>query len=117
MNINLDKVPFTVIEALQMFLAALTDEEKSALKEIEENQIAIFHHTLGEDIRNNWSMWEENTPLVNSFKQIGITHADDMSGIILVSAWRQLNKKAIKLQEQVKTYQEYWLKEIGKKMP
>lgn len=113
----MDKVPLSTSEALHMFLEALTEEEKITLKEVEENQIALFHHTLGQDIRNEWSMWEKNTPLVNSFQTIGITHPDDMSGIILTSAHRHLNKKPIKLQEQVKSYQDYWMKEIGKKMP
>ena len=61
-------------------------------------------------------MWEKDTPLVNSFKVMGISHPDDMSGIILRSAHRKLNNKPIKLSEQVKKYQEYWMNEIGKKM-
>jgi hypothetical protein len=117
MNINLDVVPVSVSESLQMFLEALTEEEKKALKEIGEDDIALFHFTWGQDIRNEWSMWEKDTPLVNSFKTLGITHADDMSGIILKSAHRQLNKKPIKLNEQVKQFQNYWMTEIGKKMP
>lgn len=117
MNVDLDSVPSSVSEALKMFIEALTDEEKKALKEIEEDQIAIFHHTWGDEIRNQWSMFEKDTLLVNSFKVVGITHADDMSGIILKSAHRQLNKKPIKLAEQIKQYQDYWMKEIGKKMP
>lgn len=117
MNVDMDRVPSTVAEALQMFLKALTDEEKKALEEIGEDDISLFHHTWGQDMRNDWSMLEKNTPLVNSFNVIGISHADDMSGIILRSAHRQLNKKPIKLNEQVKQFQEYWMKEIGKKMP
>ena len=113
----MDVVPSSVSEALQMFLKSLTDEEKKTLSEVEEDQVAIFHHSWGQDLRNDWSMLEKTTPLVNSFKMIGITHADDMSGIILRSAHRQLNKKPIKLNEQVKLYQEYWMKKIGKKMP
>ena len=35
---------------------------------------------------------------------------DDMSGIILDSFWRHLNQKPIKLDEQVKYYQDYWKK-------
>ena len=112
----MDKVPLSASEALQMFLEALTDEEKKALKEIEEDHIALFHHTWGQEIRNDWSMWEKDTPLVNSFKVMGISHPDDMSGIILRSAHRKLNNKPIKLSEQVKKYQEYWMNEIGKKM-
>lgn len=117
MKIDLDKVPITITEALEMFLSALDDDEKKTFSEIEENQIAIFHHTLGQDIRNEWSMWEKNTPLVNNFKEIGITHADDMSSILLTSAHRQIHKKPIELKEQVDYYQKYWNKEIGKPMP
>lgn len=117
MNIDMDSVPASVSEAFQMFLKALTDEEKKALKEVEEEDISVFHHSWGQDIRNDWSMWEKDTPLVKSFNVMGISHADDMSGIILKSAHRQLNKKPIKLNEQVKEYQDYWMKEIGKKMP
>ena len=117
MNINMDAVPLTATEALVMFVAALTNEEKKALKEVEETHIALFHHTWGQDIRNAWSMWEKDTPLVNSFKQLGITHPDDMSEIVMTCAWRQLNKKPIKLQDQIKSHQEYWIKEIGKPMP
>lgn len=117
MNINLDIVPSTVPEAFNMFLEALTDEEKQALIDIEEKHLSLFHHTLGEEIRNMWSMWEKDTLLVNSFKSIGITHADDMSGIILTSAHRKLKNKKIDLQKQVSYYQNYWMKEIGKPMP
>lgn len=117
MNLDLDKVPVSASEATQMFLKALTEEEKKALKEIGENDIALFHFTWGQDMRNEWSMWEKNTPLVNSFKETGITHADDMSGIILKSAHRILNKKPVKLDEQIEHYQNYWINEIGKKMP
>lgn len=117
MNIDLDSVPSSISEALQMFLNALTDEEKKTLTEIEEDDICVFHHSWGEDIRNEWSMWKKETPLVNSFKEIGISHADDMSGIVLRSAHRKLNKNPIRLGEQVKQYQDYWMKEIGKKMP
>jgi len=41
-----------------------------------------------------------------------------MSGIILDSFWRQLNGKPIKLDEQIKHYQDYWKKaEQEQKMP
>lgn len=116
MNIDMDKVPSSASEALQMFLKSLTDEEKKTLKEIEED-ISVFHHSWGEYIRNEWSMLEKDTPLVRSFNMMGITHADDMSGIILRSAYNLLNKKPIKLNEQIKNIQNYWMKEIGKKMP
>ena len=62
-------------------------------------------------------MTEENTPLTNDYKLLGITHPDDMVNIILLSAYRQLHKKPIKLKEQIQHIQEYWKKEIGKPIP
>jgi hypothetical protein len=117
MNLKMDKTPYGVAEALQIFVKSLNFEEKKAMMEIEEDQVAIFHFTLGTDLRWYWSMTEQDTPLVNSFKGLGITHPDDMSSILLTSAWRQLHKKPLKINEQVKKYQDYWKKEIGKPMP
>lgn len=117
MNIDQDSVPPTANEALQMFIKALDDNEKKAFKEVDEDQICIFHHTLGQDIRNDWSMDVKNTPLTNDFKTLGITHSDDMSNILLTSAHRHFKKKPLRLQEQIHDIQEYWKKEIGKPMP
>ncbi len=113
----MDSVPSTIKEALGMFLKALDEEERKALSGVDEDQVCLFHHTWGQDMRNYWSLWEKDTPLVNNFKKIGISHADDMTGILLTSAHRQLNKKPLKLNEQVSKFQEYWNGEIGKPMP
>ncbi len=113
----MDVVPVTSSEALQMFLKSLEEKEKKEFKQIDEDDIFKFHHTWGREMRNAWSMSEKNTPLVNCFKTMGITHPDDMSTIILRSAHRQLNKQPIKLTDQIKKHQEYWMKHIGKKMP
>lgn len=117
MKIDLDKVPLTCSEALNMFLGALEPDERKTFVDMKEEDISLFHHSLGEEIRNMWSLWEKDTPLVNNFKLFGITHPDDMSNIILTSAWRTLHKKPLKLQEQIKYFQDFWMKEIGKKMP
>jgi len=72
---------------------------------------ASLHFTYGMAMRNNWGLWGKNK-LTKYFNSIGIYHADDMSGILLTSFHRHLNNKDIKLDEQVKWYQDYW-KSIG----
>jgi len=42
------------------------------------------------------------------FNDIGISHPDDMSGIILKSYYRRLNNLDIELKKQVDNYQKYW---------
>lgn len=117
MNIDLDKVPLTPAESLSMFMSALTDDEKKALHDVKEDQIALFLHSWGAEIKNLWSLTEANIPVTNGYKTMGITHPDDIVNIILLSTHRQLNKNPIKLKEQIQAIQQYWQKEIGKPMP
>ena len=60
-------------------------------------------------MRNNWRLWG-GSRLSKYFNELEINHPDDMSGIILVSYHRHINNKDIKLQEQIKYYQDYWEK-------
>ncbi len=86
--------------------------ELKDLKELKngtEEEMAGQHHFLGRYLRNTWELWGESC-LSKWFNDQGIKHADDMSGIILDSFWRYLNSKPIKIDEQVKFYQDYWEK-------
>ena len=93
------------------------NDEIKALRDVDEDQIAIFHHTLGDEIRENWSLDLKDTPLYTCFKLIGITHPDDMSTIIMTCAYRQFNKKPVNMTEQVDKIKAYWQKEIGRPTP
>jgi hypothetical protein len=84
--------------------------EKEDFEEIKtgvEDDMVLYHHGLGRHLRNEWGLWSGSI-LKEWFKEKGIYHADDMSGIILDSFWRHLNNKPIKLDEQIKHYQDYW---------
>ena len=68
-------------------------------------------------MRNDWGLWG-GSPLARYFNRLGVFHPDDISGIILTSFWRHLNGRPIKLDEQVKHYQDYWKKiEEERKVP
>ena len=51
-------------------------------------------------------------PLVRWFNERGITHADDMSAIILTSIWRRVRGVDLDLEGQIKSYQDYWIRNI-----
>ncbi|MDD4182857.1 MAG: hypothetical protein PHT53_03445 [Candidatus Omnitrophica bacterium] len=74
-----------------------------------EADMAKYHHGLGMWIRNNWGLWS-GSRLKTYFNNLEVRHPDDMSSIILDSLWRTLNNKPIKLEEQIKYYQDYWKK-------
>jgi len=73
----------------------------------EDTFIASCHPGLGTWIRNNLELWYDGPP-VKYFNDIGIYHADDMSGIILTSLWRKYHKVDIDLDGQVKEYRDHW---------
>lgn len=87
---------------------------KKRIKEIrnlsEQEFTSNSHFGLGLLIRNNWALWK-GSRLYIFFKEKGITHPDDMSGIILKSYYRNLNGIDINLDEQIKYYQEYCKKQ------
>lgn len=84
------------------------DSTKVRVKGWEEREFTgKVHFGFGTWMRNNWRLWG-GSRLSKYFYDLGIYHAEDMSGIILVSYHRYLNNKEINLQEQIKYYQDYW---------
>ncbi len=75
----------------------------------EETAMGRTHMGLGMAIRNGWGLWDQKSVLARHFKErFGLTHADDMSGVILTSYHRYLNKKPLKLEEQAQYYLDWW---------
>lgn len=84
------------------------DSTKVEMKNLTENEFSgRLHHGFGTWMRNNWRLWG-GSRLSKYFNDLGVYHPDDMSGIILDSYHRYLNSKEVKLEEQIKYYQDYW---------
>lgn len=108
-------IPKDLADCFVQLKKLLKPEEVERMRSGTEDDMNRYHFGLGMWIRNNWGLWG-GSPLAKWFNARGIKHPDDMSGIILDSFWRHLNDKPIKLEEQVKRYQDYW-KEPGKVQP
>jgi hypothetical protein len=86
------------------------DSTKVKVKQWTEGEfIGRAHHGFGMWMRNNWQLWG-GSRLSKYFNDLGIYHPEDMSGIILDSYHRYLTGNDIKLEEQIKFYQDYWKK-------
>jgi hypothetical protein len=72
-----------------------------------EHEMVRYHHSLGRWMRNHWGLWAGG-PLAKHFVDLGITHSDNMSGIILTSYWRQLHGRPIDLDGQIEHYLVSW---------
>ncbi len=105
MKINMDRVPRNLDEAVQMLKDSIQNaEETEQLKDT-----AGLHFGLGMYLRNNWSLWERETILVQWFKNnLGIAHADDISGTILEALAASLKGEEFNAKEHVQRYIEHW---------
>ena len=61
------------------------DERLYIQSMINENDMTVYHQTVGRDIRNQWGLWEEKpNKLKEELKNFGCgLHPDDMSMFIL----------------------------------
>jgi len=88
-NLNQDKVPIDLEEALVLLKEALNPNDILELKKLTARQM---HLEVGGTIRNDWSLWETGNILNVWFKQAYNTdHADDISAIILECLLNDLN--------------------------
>ena len=69
-----------------------------------------YHFSLGMLIRNKWRLWKQST-LTSYFNKLGITHADDMSSIILEAYFAKLRNQPFNLEDKIKYYQNFWEKQ------
>ena len=109
-------IPTDLEDCFKELKKMLPAELVSKMKSGTEKNMIKYHFGLGTWMRNNWGLWS-GSRLRDYFKKLGLSHPDDMSSVVLNSFWRHLNNKPLKVDEQVKYYQEYWkkIKEKSKK--
>jgi hypothetical protein len=111
--IDPDRVPATLDEALEIILSRMPEQDRLYLEACEKDPSPRFHFQLGMSLRNGWSLWEKDMPLVKWFNDRGIAHADDMSAIILTSIWRRIRSVDLDLEGQIKSCQDYRIRNLG----
>ncbi|MDO4229539.1 MAG: GTP cyclohydrolase [Capnocytophaga sp.] len=108
MKKKVKKIPNTLEECLSLLDKILSSKDRLHLKTLTEDEFSIeTHFDLGAGIRNEW-LRQQNSPLLAYFYEMGISHLDDMSSIILTSYYRNITGKPIDLQGQLEYYKAYW---------
>lgn len=100
-------IPTTLEQCFEVLDMQIPSEDRETFKNWKEEDCCQIHFTTGMQLRNNWGLWRGG-PLRDWFNDHDVWHPDDMSGIIITSYWRRLNKQPIRLEEQVKYYNDYW---------
>ncbi|QIE58693.1 hypothetical protein G5B37_03685 [Rasiella rasia] len=102
-------IPTDLNDAIAFFECKWSEENLNEFKNKEEQKATSeLHFGTGRSLRNNWKLWAGTSELSKFFRDLGINHPDDMSGIILTSLHRKLNGIEIKLDNQIKYYKDYW---------
>jgi hypothetical protein len=108
MNLNQDRVPANLEEAVKLLKEAMSDVEKILVEEMTRSDL---HLTVGQLIRNEWSLWATENVLTKWFKEnYGVDHADDVSGIILECVIADLNDRPRRDKELANEYIDHWNK-------
>lgn len=106
--IEIATIPNTFDESLIILDSMINDDMKEWIKCLPDTEFGTYvHHSLGRNLRNKWGLWGD-TKFWNNLSQLEVFHPDDMSAIILDSYQRKLKGEDIKLEEQIKSYQDYW---------
>lgn len=105
------KIPSNLDQAIGYLLEHTTPKNIDYVKSISEDEfLGASHFSMGMSLRNTWGLWKGST-LAKHFNEMGIYHADDMSGIILTSFHRRIKNEDIRLDEQVQYYKDFWNKQ------
>lgn len=112
-NFNmLAKIPNDLTEAftaLDIIMSGSEPEEVEWFKNTPEDEcIGATHNGIGRWIRNEWGLWNKESIMYKYLNAMGLWHADDMSGILLTSYHRYLNKKELDLKGQIQTCLDFW---------
>ena len=103
------KTPRTIDEAVSYFEKKWKKKDKETYKKLTEDiALSEMDFMVGVWIRNEWIRFPKDTTLRYTFHQMGITHADDMSDIILTCVYRKLNNLPFDIESQVKRCKDYW---------
>jgi hypothetical protein len=106
----LGTIPKDIDEAIQAAILLLGDATED-FKTMPDGDSAAgaYHFSLGQYIRNEWGLWlKDPSDLKNQMHGIGVYHPDDMSQVILASAWRTLNDKPLDLENYGPIFKKHW---------
>lgn len=105
---KVETVPQNFEECLVQLDGLFNDDMKAWIKCLPDMEfVGHVHNSLGSYLRSNWGLWRDNE-LAKSLYRMGIIHPDDMTAIILTCYQRRLKGEDVKLDEQIKYYQDYW---------
>ena len=91
---SVEWTPRTLAQCFIVLDKELPADTLQRMRTISEADMIEYHFGLGTWMRDSWGLWSGG-PLYSYFRQMGLEHPDDMSGVILTSFWRHLHGKRL----------------------
>lgn len=102
-------VPCTLDEAVSYLAAYMTNEDKRLFAAAPEGDYAArCHMSTGMQMRNDWGLWHNETPLTRWLRDHGIHHGDDRYAVISKALWCRLNNVSFDIAAEAAHYKDYW---------
>ena len=93
MNEKSKALPKTVEQAVDILLSDLLLQEKTAIANMQRDNLTDLHFSLGRFIRNEFNLLADNEKLMDSCRLLSgkqDLHPDDASSVIIESLWETL---------------------------
>ncbi|MFN7117205.1 MAG: DUF6794 domain-containing protein [Saprospiraceae bacterium] len=104
-------IPKDLNDAFVELSKRIDAESKAKFKSVSEDEaVHKLYFSLGRWIIENWGFYG-GSRLSHYLREMGIAHPEDMAQFIIVSYHRSLNRKELKIKEQIEHYQEKRKKE------
>jgi hypothetical protein len=105
-TLHLEPVPTTLDAALNSLDRASSGAVILKMRSGDESVATELHDSLGRWIRNNWQLYDRGQ-LYHQLAGLGLKYPDDMSDLILTSWWHRMHGRPLRVEEQVRAYQEF----------
>ena len=113
MIIKVDDIPKTLDETFIFLEKEKIDRLTEWLAEDVKTALGQAHHGLGQWIRNNLRLWEEDSNLKQWFiDNYYLDHPDDISSLILINFHQRKNGIIPDLNKEAERYHKHWEKLI-----
>src|SRR5438105_4994274 len=99
MNLDQDRVPVSLEEALALLESALTSEEKGAWTDMTAAKMFDLQDGIARTLRHDWSLDDDHSPLRITFRKLGLDDAEELSLLLIDAYWRRYNNEAVPVQE------------------
>jgi hypothetical protein len=106
MNLDQDRVPVTFEDALRLLDLGMTDHEKGAWTNMTAMKMFDLQDDLTAQIRHDWSLDDDQSPLRIFFRNLGLDDAREVSGLLIDAFWRRYNNESLPVEDLVREYLE-----------